>query len=512
MTSPTSERRPTSNDVSIGTFVAGVTTLTIFGFWLRWHGLSRGSLYRDDAWVALTRRVPWHTAWHMVGTAPGFVMVERLWVWICAPSTWWAQIPTLVVATVGLVVFAVVATWWGLSRRAAIFATFFIVVSPVAVTYATHLKPYSHDILATTLVLAAAEWWRRDHSAWPFALVSVISLATAFDPAPLIAGVAVAMVIIAVRGERWRQLLAPGVCALVPVVLLYLAVRDGISPQLATSWKPNFVQFDSLHSILHSTWTITSGLVTGFVDVAPHLHIPGYAKSLIVLTVVLAVAGAFASRANALAAAGVIGAVLGAACHLVPLGTGRTDAYLYPALALLVAGGIHASVAFLRTRQPMLSRVSIIAVLVFSLATAMDLATHRPTYPGGSIDPVAHSAQSILASGGAVLIEGTARWPWTYYEERHVHLVFSDKYNTGFAPLSDNPNVVIMPGTTIEGGYNPTAAVAALGRHRQVLYVRTDDWPALGDPLQAAFRTACFEPVRAAHVPGYLEEWLTRRC
>ena len=75
-----------------------------------------------------------------------------------------------------------------------------------------------------------------------------------------------------------------------------------------------------------------------------------------------------------------------------------------------------------------------------------------------------------------------------------------------------NPNVVIMPGTTIEGGYNPTAAVAALGRHRQVLYVRTDDWPALGDPLQAAFRSACFVPIRTAHVPGYLEEWLSRRC
>ncbi len=512
MTSPFPDRHDARRDISLGTFVVGVGFVTLYGLWLRLHGLSRGSLYRDDAWVALTHRVPWSEAWHMVGTAPGFVLAEKVWVTLTAPSTWWAQVPTLLVSLVGIVMIALVTLWWGYSRRAALVVALLISISPVAVTYATHLKPYAHDIFATTIILASAEWWRRGHSAWPWSFLTLACLATAFDTLPLVVGVGLAMVVLAFRHHSVHRLIAPGLGLVLPFGALYLAVRRGISPRLRESWAPNFIHWSSLHALAHSVWTVTSGLVSGFVDTTPHAHLPVYAKGLVVVVVILAVVGAVDYHRNLFALAGVAGAVLGAAIHLVPLGTGRTDAYLYPALAILVVGGISTTTAALRQHSVTLSRVAIAAVLAVVTVGALDLGAHRPTYPGGSIDSVARAATRELRAGGGVLVEGTARWPWTYYEVRDVRLVFSNQYNTGFAPLSDNPNVEIMPGTTIEGGYNPVRAVAAMRSHDRVLYVRTDDWPALGDPLQRAFSAACFHPVRALHTPGFYLEWLVRGC
>src|SRR5665811_1046638 len=82
--------------------VGGVMVLTLFAAWLRMAGLSSGSFYRDDAWVALTHRVPWHVAIHMVGTAPGFVLFERFWTSLTAPSTWWAQLPSFAVSILAI--------------------------------------------------------------------------------------------------------------------------------------------------------------------------------------------------------------------------------------------------------------------------------------------------------------------------------------------------------------------------------------------------------------------------
>ena len=141
---------------------------------------------------------------------------------------------------------------------------------------------------------------------------------------------------------------------------------------------------------------------------------------------------------------------------------------------------------------------------------ALDRATHRPVYPGGSINPVLNAAKEVIVTEGAVIVEGTARWPWTYYGSRRVVLVFSPMYNTGFAPVSVNPRVSVMRGTIIEGGYDPVAAVAKVAKFPLILYVRTDDWHSLGDPLRRALANACFHQFNYQHTPGYLLEWLEK--
>ncbi len=492
-------------------FVWGVIALTVLGAWARVGGLSRGSLFRDDAWVALTRKVPWHVAWHMVGTAPGFVLFEKVWVSFTAPSTWWAQIPTLVASIVAIPVVAMVARYFGLGRWASLLACSFIVISRMDVQYATHLKPYAHDLVAGAVLLAAAKWADDGRSAWPFATLAVLCAATSFTVLPLVAGCGLVLAWRAARRRDLRRFVLPGAVTLAPLIVLYLAVRSGISPRLRQSWQSNFVSYHSLHGFAHSIRSIVSGVVWGFADTTPHWHVPGFSKLLIAGVVVSVLIAVCRRREMALVWGALGGGVFAAVAHLSPLGTGRTDAYLYPALALLVASGVEAAVTWVRSRRQEVATALTALIAVAVLFTVADRVTHRFSYPGGQFSLVAEAAAKTLNQGGGVLVEGTARWPWTYYEIAHPRLVFSHAYNTGFAPRSDDARVVVMPGTTIEGGYNASGAVAKLSNFSTVLYVRTDDWPGLGDPLAAAFTSACFASVAHRHVPGFLLETLAQR-
>lgn len=486
--------------------------ITLVGLWCRLAALSRGSLFRDDAWVALTRRVPLHEAWHMVGTAPGFTLLEREWTALTQPSTLLAQLPTLGASLAAIIAVGLAARYVGLGRGAALGAAALVAIGPISAAYATHLKPYASDELVAALVLVAAERYRRGGSAWPLALVGLLGVALSFSVAPVVLGAAAVVVALGVRRHRTRELVAPGLVAAVPLALLYLAARKGISPRLTRSWSANFVNWHSLHGLVHSIVHIIDGLLWGFVETTPHWHVPGLSKLVIVATILAVLVGAFTSTRRLPATAGLVAAAILAGAHVAPLGTGRTDAYLYPALAVLAAGGLEAAVGFATRWRRAAGRIVLAGAVAVVGFLGADIAAHRPTYPGGSIDPVAADAREVLGHHGAVLIEGTARWPWTYYEVHRVRLVFSGLYNTGFAPLSDQRAVVIMRGTDIEGGYDPAGAVARVERYSEVLYVRTDDWPGLGDPLARAFAVSCFVPVRHAHPPGYLVEWLTRTC
>jgi hypothetical protein len=493
----------------------GVAALTLFGLWCRLRGLTNGSLYRDDAWVALTSRVPWHDAWRMFGTAPGFTLFERVWVGLASPSTWVEQTPTLIASVLAIPIVAAVAWWWGLRRWSVVVVAALVAIGRINVDYATHLKPYATDVIAGVLVLWAAERWRRGSSAWPFGAVALISLAVSFSVAPVVAGCAIVMAIEGFRQRRFGSLWAPGLLVAVPIAALYWRVHQGISPQLKISWAANFVNFHSLRSIVHSVHTIVGGLVWGFIDTTPHWHIPGLSKVIVVGVVLGCVIGAFSFRRALLPTAAVVAAAFAAAIHVEPLGTGRTDAYLYPALALLLACGIERVVDLARGLWHPAGHTVAVAVAVLLAFLALDVAAHRPTYPGGSITPVATAAKAELASGGGVIIEGTARWPWTYYESAidPVHYIFSPLYNTGFAPVSNDADVYIMPGSEIEGGYDPTYAVRTMASYHEILYVRTDDWPTLGDPLYGALHAAGYCEMQVAHPAGYfLEWWHTGTC
>lgn len=488
-------------------FLAGLGTLVLLGAWLRAQGLSSGTLFRDDAWVALTSKVPLETAWHMVGTAPGYVLIERWWVQVASPHLWLMQAPTFLVSLVGLGLVGIVARWWGLSRIAALFVVAIITFSRIDVTYATHLKPYAHDIVAAALLITAARLFQRGGSASWFAGAAALFLITSFSVLPLVMGLSAWMFVVAQRSDRTSSLILPAFAGIIPVGIVAWAIRGGVSPRLDRSWHASYVDYSSLSNALHSLNSITMSVLSGIFDTTPGLGIPYLGRAIQLTAIGLIILSLRRLKDSAILWASLLGAYIACLVHLAPLGTGRTDAYLHPTLALLaVIGGVELACLLRRYISAAPALIVIMASMPIGLS-GLDRLAHPSSYAGGNFRPVVAEAHNMVANGGSVIIEGTARWPWAYYGARQLSIKFSSLYNTGFAPVSNDPKVVLMPGSSIEGGYSPSAAVAALNGATSVLYVQSDDWPDMGHPLDRAFHSAGYVPVTPLrHQPGYFTQ------
>jgi hypothetical protein len=456
--------------------------VAIVGAVARVGGLSSGTLYRDDAWVALTTRVPLGTAARMVVTTPGFVLAERVWIGWFPHTVWMDQLPTLLASVAGIVVVGRLARWWGLSATAALLAAGIVALADSDVLYATRIKPYAFDLLGACLLLWLAERVRR-HGArgapW-LAVASVAVCAFSLTPVPLVVGVWVALGVEAlVRRTLTVRLVASGIATAFGLVALWLAVRGGISPRLRTSWDGYYLVISSPHGFAHSARTILDGLVHGIGVTTPALGIHGLGTLDRVAVLALFAVGLCAWRRQLLSLAAIAAALVLTIPTLVPLGTGRTDAYLYPAIAMVLAEGAAIAWRWLRRTHDFVAVVVLCASLVVGGLLAADRVLHRPAYPGGNFAVVSRSVHGALGRGDVVVIGGTARWPWAYYDVRHVRIVHSDLYNNGYTPLSDDARVLIIPGTAIEGGYlvaSRHAARVVRASCRTVLYVESADW------------------------------------
>jgi hypothetical protein len=451
-------------------------------------GFSSGTLYRDDAWVALTTRVPLGTAARMVVTTPGFVLGERIWIGWFPHNVTIEQLPTFVASVLGIVAVERLARYWGLAAPTALVAAGLVAVAQADVVYATRVKPYAFDLLGACLVLWLAERVRRKGprgAPW-LAVASVCTCAFSLTAVPLVIGVWVALGICALLGSKLSvRLVGSAVATAACLGALWLAVRGGISPRLRSSWDGHYLVVTSVHGFTHSARTIVDGLVAGFGVTTPQLGLHGLGTLDRVAILALFVVGLASSRRLLLPLAAIASALVLSIPSLAPLGTGRTDAYLYPALAMVVAQGAATSWrAVLRWARP-LAMVGLACAVGVSGLLAADRLVHRPAYPGGNFNVVAARLKHDIVDGEFVVIGGTARWPWAYYDERTVVIRFSDLYNNGYTSVGTDPGTYVMPGTPIEGGYlaaSRRAARAASVADRpcgRVAYVESDDWPAM---------------------------------
>ena len=448
-------------------------------------GLSSGTLYRDDAWVALTSRVPLATAARMVVTTPGFVLAERIFIGWFPHTLWIGQLPTLIASIAGIVAVERLARWWGLSAPAGLVAAGIVAASFSDIQYATRIKPYAFDLLGACLILWLAEKVRRDGprvAPW-LAASSIAVCCFSMTPIPLVVAVWVVLAADAMVHRRLTVRLAvSGIVTALGLLSLWLAVRGDISPRLRHSWVGNYLAVTSPSGFVHTVRSITNGFIHGIGTTTPALGVPGLGSLDRVGLVLLAIIGLASWRRQLLGICAIASAALFSIPSLVPLGTGRTDAYLYPALAMLVAEGSTITWHLLRRTGRLLPTVALAMSLAFAGLVAADRVIHRPAYPGGNLDRVAFVVNTAAERGATIIIGGTARWPWGYYELRHVTIDFSDLYNNGYTVRSDRANVLIIPGTPIEGGYASSVAIAAgIARRRcaEVVYVEADDWPTM---------------------------------
>ncbi len=420
----------------------------------------------------------------MVVTTPGFVLGERAWIGWFPHAVWADQLPTYVASVAGIVVVGRLARWWGLSAPASLVAAALVAISTSEIQYATRVKPYAFDLLGACLVLYLAERVRRDGprmAPW-LAVASVCVCAFSLTPVPLVAGAWAVLGVEALVARRLTgRLVASAGGLVVGLGALWLAVRGGISPRLRTSWDGYYLIVSSPHGFAHSARTIVSGFVSGFGETTPTI-VHGLGTLDRALVVVAFVVGLAAWRRQLLGLAAIAAALVLTIPSLVPLGTGRTDAYLYPAVAMVVAEG--AAILWRLARR--LHRGVALGALALAVVVAGFLVTdrieHRATYPGGNFTAVATLAHDTLAAGGLVVVGGTARWPWSYYDVARVRIAFSDDFNNGYTTESDDPRVLVMRGSAIEGGYAANSLLVAgrVGtRCGPVLYVESDDWPSM---------------------------------
>jgi len=451
----------------------------------RLGGFSSGTLYRDDAWVALTTRVSLSTAARMVVTSPGFVLAERVWIGWFPHSVWADQLPTFLASVAGIVVVGRLARWWGLSAPASLVAAGIVALAYSDVQFATRVKPYAFDLLGACLVLWLAEGVRRHgpRAAPWLAVASVAVCAFSLTPLPLVVAVWVVLGVEAVaRRTLSVRLVASGAAAALGLAALWLAVRGGISPRLRSSWDGYYLVVSSPHGFAHSARTILDGLVHGVGVTTPSLGLHGLGTLDRVALLALFALGLVSWRRQLLCVAALAAALVLSIPSFVPLGTGRTDAYLYPAIAMIVAEGATTAWHLARRAHRAVAVGVLCAALVVAGLLGADRVVHRQGYPGGNFAVAAGVIHRGLAHGDLVVIGGTARWPWSYYEVRHVRIVHSDLYNNGYTTLSDSPRVEVIPGTAIEGGYLAASQRAARRVRyscRAVLYVESNDWPSM---------------------------------
>ncbi len=477
--------------------------------------LSSGPFYRDDAWVALANRVPLGTAIRMASTTPLFTLFERFWTGLAPGTTWFAQLPNLLAGLASIIALYALIKWNGFSTWVALASAFGLAIARESTVYGTHLKPYSFSILTTIILLWLAERVRRSFQTRDVVALCVASiLICAFSFTSLIVVVAAFAVVTAqsvIAQRSTVQTLIAAAIAGVAILGEYWLLHNQITPALRASWSDFYLQLGSPLRAWTSTHRAAGGLFRG-LSLSPSissLWILGYVGE--VLTALLFVLGLCVGLRRQVLSVSVIAlAVALSIVHRVPIGTDRTDTYLYPCFFLVIASGLkwvdRTSLSRKRLRA-ILSMGAIGLIGIFGVVRVIDV---HP-YPGGDLSSALKEVEKASRQPGTmVLIEGTARWPWAYYVEPRIHLIFGPDFNTGFTAVSDVSSVVISPHTNVEPHFNPAAIVEDLRAAKRVVTLNYGDITGLTDPLQPALTNHCWLPVSHHTYGTYIVNQLVR--
>ncbi len=512
-TTPRAELR--RRHVRSRTSLAALVALTAFGALVRAHGFSGLGLFRDDAWVALSGRVGIGTAWHMWQTAPGWYFVERAFTGLTPGTTAWQQLPAFVAGVACIPAMYALSRWFRLNRLAALATAAAISFSPMGVIYSTRVKEYETDILLACVILALGETARRHPGRRQLTLLAVAS-AVAFllsaSVAPVIVGAWLAVGTFSLRGapSTWpRHVLVAGAATAAGCGLVALAFYAQPSPAIVRFWGNAFLSRSSAGAFFStlgsSTWHLFSYLA-GLGSLSP------WARAVLLAAwFALMVVGLYRNAAMVSPAVAVGVAYVATAAHVEPLGTGRTDEYLYPALLLLTVAGATRVVSALAVSLRELPRPRAVAVAATAGTLAVLVAglfavhayTTRPVYPGVAVRALATAIEQHEQPGDHIFVSELMRYPWALYETDPPHVVLGEDWSAGFTVESTDPTVFIAPSEYYEGGSDPRAWAARVdAEHLHRLWYVWSPPLAGFNPSYAALVADGWRPVTTLHATG----------
>jgi hypothetical protein len=141
-----------------------------------------------------------------------------------------------------------------------------------------------------------------------------------------------------------------------------------------------------------------------------------------------------------------LAALLACAVGEIPLGTGRTDEVLYPAILLLVASGVEAIQQNVTGRvkqyRSMVIAVALGVVLVAALLVVSGVRVD-PKYPAENTKQINALLNREIKPGDRVLVDPYLRYTWAYYNDKNLHLEFGRSWAASFSVISTQPRVSV---------------------------------------------------------------------
>jgi len=448
-------------------------------FLLRSSGLTRSrGLFRDDAWMALTSRVPFSDALHMLVSAPGYTLVLRWWLSLHAGSTLWAQIPALAWGLLGVSSVMILAKIFGLPRWTWFSMGIVVAASPVAIAYSVRLKPYAFELVAAALLLAITEVIRRGGGRrWMLALavLSGFSVASSLSLSSVVAGCWLALAVLCWKTRR-LELGVSGVLAVALALPAALWTAHSMPSSLGPSWSHYMLAPQGGPPSWPERFRLVfGGYVHGLLGV-PMAHLStGYGFAIFTLgasvMIFLLCLGLAALKSEALAPAFVL-AIAGALCFAgyLPLGTGRTDEVLYPATLLLLALGLVQAARLARSLELPREFASASLAALLSAMVIGGVANHA-WYPLQREGALYEDFKRFVKPGQPIVVEPKAGFTWAHEGLTTWKPVFDSHYLTGFAVRSTNPNFILVDGLAATQQQQMDKLVSRLHDNRVVWYV-----------------------------------------
>lgn len=415
--------------------VVVVLALCAFGVAIRVPGLTSRDLWFDDAWAALPAHVGIGDALRMVVTTPLYTMGLRTWIGIGPGDTWWAQLPALALGVAGIAAVYALVRAHRFSSLAAAISAVVVAAGPITVMYSTRVKEYSCDLLLACLVLWLVERWRSQPSRRGLVLLAagaLLALWTSASTAAVVGGATACVLVVAWSRRELRRDAAGLLLVLVAgAAALWALFLRRLPNQLRVNWRTHGFLFgySSAHHVAFAFQQTFAGIAHGLLGLpipyafngtelrtAPMLLAIVAALVLLAL-VVPPVLSALRARGSSVpptfaAAATLALAIVGTLLGVAPLGDGRTDEALYPALLLLGVGAGTWLARHVHTPEDARRWLHWTLVAAIAAGTVWFGVAHVAQYPPTGLRTVFQRLEPQLQRGDVVVVDGYESFTW----------------------------------------------------------------------------------------------------
>ena len=420
--------------------------IVLFGAGLRTRGLSNGTWFRDDSWVAISVRMSARSAWSLACTSPGALYAFRLWVGIAPGSLLWAQLPSFVAGTMGIFAVYWLVRRFGFPAWIALVCALVLASAVIPAVYATHLKPYVFDLLWTCLLLALAETARRADLCRPalqYAGVAIIATWWSLSIAPVvIAGALLIVGSLRSAGRRRRVIVVSAMGLVACSLVLERSVLARGLPRLLGDYFTKYYLRAWPPSSVASSWTAAGGRILSALTIGRGGQPPIVLGCVVVAVLICLCVLAWNRARVAVVAIGVL--MVSSLLQLSPIGGQRSDIFFLPVYLLLVAAGLAALDRSLVDRPRARGvGVAIVGVTCMALvaASVVSIGARVHQWSDGDFRAAHAQVERLMVPGTLVVAPGFVAEEWAYYVfTPPVAIVRTQQLATGFR-LRSRPGV-----------------------------------------------------------------------